>query len=215
MGRLLVGSRTLALMTSVLAAAMAGAVEPVAIAPQRFELSPFIGYGLGGSFTLSGSGQQVDMDNHGSFALALDAQAGDAGQYELLYARQSTVLRGAGFAATGVDVEYLQLGGTALLGDGVHLRPYILAGVGVTRLSPGPAIAHEDTRFSGSLGLGVRVPISRHLSLRLEGRGFLTLLNANGAIFCRSDQSGGLCLVRARGSSMFQFDFLAGAAYAF
>ena len=61
----------------------------------------------------------------------------------------------------------------------------------------------------------MRVPIGPHFSLRLEGRGFLTVLNANSAIFCRSDQSGGLCLVRARGSSMFQFDFLAGAAYAF
>ena len=61
----------------------------------------------------------------------------------------------------------------------------------------------------------MRVPISTHFSLRLEGRGFLTIMNADTAIFCRSDQTGALCLVRARGSSLFQLDLLAGAACAF
>ncbi len=61
----------------------------------------------------------------------------------------------------------------------------------------------------------MRVPVSPHFSLRLEGRGFLTPVNTDSAFFCRSDQSGALCQVRVRGSSFFQFDLLAGAAYAF
>ena len=215
MGWLHEWSRTLGVMVAGFAAMMAGAVEPVSSDLQRFEVSPFIGYGLGGSFKLSDGGQQVDMQDHGSLALALDAQAGDAGEYEMLYARQSTELRGAEFAASKVVVEYLHVGGMAFLGDGSRSKPYIVAGIGITRLSPGPAVDREDTRFSGSLGLGMRVPISKHFSLRLEGRGWLTLMNADTAIFCRSDQNGGLCLVRARGSSLFQLELLAGAAYAF
>jgi hypothetical protein len=207
--------RALAITGGLMGATMIGAAEAVSAAPPRFELSPFIGYRMGGGFKLSDTGQQVDIDDHGSFALALDARAGDGGQYELLYARQSTLLRSAAFAATRIDVEYLHIGGTALLADGARLKPYILAGIGVTRLSPGPSAEREDDRFSASLGLGMRVPISAHFSLRLEGRGFLTLMNADTAIFCRSDQGGALCLVRARGSSLFQFDVLAGAAFAF
>jgi opacity protein-like surface antigen len=205
----------LVLTAAALGSTMAGAAEPASSEPLRFEVSPFIGYRLGGGFSLNDTGQHVDIDDHGSFALALDARAGDAGQYELLYARESTVLRGDAFASTKVDVEYLHIGGTALLGDAPRLKPYILGGIGVTRLSPGPTAGHENTRFSASLGLGMRVPISTHFSVRLEGRGFLTLVNADSAIFCRSDQAGALCLVQARGSSLFQFDFLAAAAYAF
>jgi hypothetical protein len=208
-------SHALTITAVLLAATMAGAAKPALSEPLRFEVTPFIGYRLGGGFKLSDTGQQVDMDDHGSFALALDVQAADAGQYELLYARQSTVLRGAAFAATKIAVEYLHIGGTALLADGPRLKAYILAGIGATRLSPGPTVGREDSRFSASLGLGMRVPVSPRFSLRLEGRGFLTLMNADTAIFCRSDQGGALCLVRARGSSLFQFDFLAGAAYAF
>src|SRR5437660_11729585 len=85
--------RTVLLLGAVVASAPATAERPAREA-QQFEVTPFIGYRVGGSFKLIDAGQHVELDDHGSFALALDARAEESGQYELLYGRQSTVLRG-------------------------------------------------------------------------------------------------------------------------
>ena len=207
--------RTVLLGAAVLVSAPATA-EPPAREAQQFEVSPFIGYRVGGSFKLIDAGQRVELDDHGSFALALDARADESTQYELFYGRQSTVLRGDALAPVSIDVEYLHIGGTVALDEEAQrVKPYLAGGIGITRFSPDPALGHEDTHFSVSLAFGLRVPVSSHFSLRLEGRGLLTPVNTDSALFCRSDQSGALCQVRVRGSSFFQFDFLAGAAYAF
>jgi opacity protein-like surface antigen len=203
------------LVSAALLVSAPAAAEPPAREVQQFEVSPFIGYRVGGSFRLIGTGQHIELDDHGSFALALDARADESTQYELFYGRQSTVLRANALAPASIDVEYLHIGGTVALDEAQRVKPYLAGGLGITRFSPDPALGHEDTRFSVSLALGVRVPVSRHFSLRLEGRGLLTPVNTDSALFCRSDQSGALCQVRVRGSSFFQFDFLAGAAYAF
>src|ERR1700730_2204581 len=207
-------SKALWLGPAVLMSAPAMAEQPAREA-QQFEVSPFIGYRVGGSFKLIGAGEHVELDDHGSFALALDARADESTQYELFYGRQSTVLRGAALAPVSIEVEYLHIGGTVALDEAQRMKPYLAGGIGVTRFSPDPALGHEDTHFSVSLAFGLRVPVSSHFSLRLEGRGLLTPVNTDSAFFCRSDQSGSLCQVRVRGSSFFQFDFLAGAAYAF
>ncbi len=202
----------------LLAAAHASAAvtaEPPAGEARQFEVSPFVGYRVGGSFRLIDTGQHVALDDHGSFALALDARADDSTQYELFYGRQSTALREDALAPTRIAVEYLHIGGTVALDEERPVRPYLAGGLGITRFSPDPARGHEDTRISLSLAVGLRVPLSTHFSFRFEGRGFLTPVNADSALFCRSDQSGALCLVRVRGSTFFQADFLAGAAYAF
>jgi len=76
----------------------AATAEPPARAAQQFEVSPFIGYRVGGSFKSIDAGQHVELDDHGSFALALDTRADESTQYELFYGRQSTVLRGDALA---------------------------------------------------------------------------------------------------------------------
>ena len=182
---------------------------------QQFEVSPFIGYRVGGGFTLIDTGQHLELDDHGSFALALDARADESRQYELFYGRQSTVLRGGALAPTGIRIEYLQIGGTVAADEAWRVKPYLAGGLGITRFNPAPGLGQEDTRVSVSLAPGLRVPLSRHFLLRFEGRGLLTAVNDNTAIFCRSDRSGALCQVRVRGSGFWQFDFLAGVAYAF
>ena len=206
--------RTALLGAAVLVSAPATA-EPPAREARQFEVSPFIGYRVGGSFKSIDAGQHVELDDHGSFALALDTRADESTQYELFYGRQSTVLRGDALAPVSIEVEYLHIGGTVALDEAQRVKPYLAGGLGITRFSPDPVRGHEDTHFSVSLALGLRVPLSSHFSLRLEGRGLLTPVNTDSELFCRSDQSGALCQVRVRGSSFFQFDFLAGAAYAF
>lgn len=208
------GAVRVLLTATVLFGAAAGAQSP---APDtlRFEVTPFVGYRVGGNFRLVDTGQSVKVDDHVSLALAVDFRAADWTQYELFYGRQSTRLSADSLAPTPVKVEYLHIGGTVALDDTQYLKPYLAGGLGVTRLTPDSAAGSDDTRFSISLALGLHVPVSRHFSLRFEGRGFLTPINTDSAIFCHSDQSGSLCELHASGSVFFQFDFLAGATYAF
>jgi len=190
--------------------------EPVRPPDLTFEISPFAGYRVGGKFTDTTNNESLTLDAHTSFALALDARAEEGAQYEFFYSRQDSSLSGSTLAPTGLKVEYLHIGGTVTLDQSQpRVQPYLAGGLGATLLVPDAPGSRQDTAFSMSLALGLRIPLSRHFQLRLEGRGYFTLLNADTAIFCRSDQNGGLCQIHAQGSGFFQFDFLAGASLVF
>ena len=193
----------------------------VAEEPLLFEIAGFGALAVGGHFRLQdptatgmGTGSTVSLADHGAFALAADLRADAGSQYELFYSREATDLGGnAGVPRTNVTVEYVHLGGTLLLNDEPKIQPYMVGGLGIARFTPG-AQGNTDTRFSASLGLGLRWPVTRHFSVRLEGRGFVTLVNPDAAIFCRSDQAGLLCRIRGSGHTFLQGEFLAGAAWA-
>ena len=188
--------------------------------PLLFEVAGFGSLGVGGRFRFqgtdaTGTGGSVSLADHGAFALAADLRADEGSQYELFYSREATDLRGnAGAPRANVTVEYLHIGGTLLLNEEPKIKPYIVGGLGIARFTPGEE-GSTDTRFSASLGLGLRWPVTRHFSVRLEGRGFVTLVNPDAAVFCRSDQNGLLCRIRGSGQTFLQGEFLAGAAWAF
>ena len=186
----------------------------------RYEITPFVGYRLNGDFNLvdptTNRRQRANLEDHGSFALALAVRRDDYSQYELLYAREETRLeKTSPLAPLDVNVEYLHLGGTldANVDSDFPLQPYILGGLGLTRLTLQSGT--DDSRFSISLGGGLRVPLSPHFSLRFEARGYLTFIDTNSSIFCASGSFGGVCSIRSRGSTFTQFDLMAGAAFAF
>jgi opacity protein-like surface antigen len=215
---------------AAMAAAVVGVAQPADSAesetrdeaPMLFEVAGFGSLAVGGQFRLAdggavntGTGSRVSLADHGAFALAADVRADQSSWYELFYSREATDLRGNFDAPrTDVTVEYLHVGGTVLLNDEFEVRPYVVGGLGVTRFTPGAA-GSTDTRFSASLGLGLRWPVTRHFSVRLEGRAFVTLVNDSTALFCRSDESGLLCRIHGSGQTFVQGEFLAGAAYAF
>jgi opacity protein-like surface antigen len=181
-----------------------------------YEITPFVGYRLGGDFDMANSTQSADLDDHGSYAFSVAVRRDESSQYELTYARQETqVERTSPLAPLDVNVEYLHLGGTldAQVESDFPLRPYLLGGLGITRLTLSSGT--DDTRFSFSLGGGLRVPVTPRFNIRLEARGFLTLIDSNSAIFCASGSFGGVCSIRAKGSTFTQFELMAGAAFAF
>jgi opacity protein-like surface antigen len=182
----------------------------------RFEVTPFVGFRMGGSFKVDGSDQDADLDDHGSFALALNLRRDEESQYELYYSRQETHLEpDSPLGPLGIDVEYLHLGGTLDVNDELLLKPYVVGGLGLTRLTPEPGRVSDNTRFSVSLGAGFRVPVSQHFSVRLEARGFLTFVDTDSSVFCSSSSAGGFCSIRSSGSTFIQYELLAGAAFAF
>ena len=188
--------------------------------PLLFEVAAFGSLAVGGRFRFqdtgaTGTAGSVSLADHGAFALVADLRADEGSQYELFYSREATDLHGnAGAPRTNVTIEYLHIGGTLLLNDEQKIKPYIVGGLGIARFTPGEE-GSTDTRFSASLGMGLRWPVTRHFSVRLEGRGFVTLVNPDAAVFCRSDQNGLLCRIRGSGQTFLQGEFLAGAAWAF
>jgi opacity protein-like surface antigen len=197
--------------------------DPVTVTEHSpgFELTPFVSFNMGGSLQTEGQNgtpgntvQRLILDDRGAFALALDLKADEGSQYELFYSREATILRGGeAFAATNIAVEYLHLGGKIEAENEMFVKPYVVGGIGATRFNP--AQANTDTRLSISLGVGLRLPVSRHFSVRLEARGFGTLVKTDSDLFCQSDRSGLLCRIHGRGDGFFQGEVLAGAALAF
>ncbi len=102
----------------------------------RWEVTPFVGYRMGGDFDVNAPGGG-DLVNHGSFGLAVNLFIDETASYELFYSRQETSFESSSpIAPFDLDIEYLHLGGTLVLSDELPVEPYMVGGVGLTRLSP-------------------------------------------------------------------------------
>jgi hypothetical protein len=92
--------------------------------------------------------------------------------------------------------------------------PFAFFGVallGATRLVPGLSGVDSELRFAAGLGLGTKVPARSRFALRLEARGFYTVVDSGGAVFCTN----GTCLFRFSGSGIWQGDVTAGVVLRF
>jgi opacity protein-like surface antigen len=182
----------------------------------RWEVTPFVGYRMGGDFDLEGATGGADLDDHGSFGLAVGLRIDETSAYELFYSRQETSFESTSpIAPFDLDVEYLHLGGTLVVSDELPLSPYIAGGLGLTRLSPQTGPGSDDTRFSVSLAGGVRLPVTRNFDVRLEARGYVTFVNSESDFFCASGSFGGVCAIRVKSDAFVQYELLAGATYSF
>ncbi len=176
-----------------------------------FQAAVHGGYRMGGSLEDQATGDDRDLEDDSSFAVALELRygQGDDRYYQLWYSRQSTEVDDGG-ATHDADVEYLHVGGTLPFGGWEHAQPYFAAGIGATRFSASGADTDDRTNFSGSAAFGLEIPLARHAAIRLEARGYLTLVDTDGAFFCRSDGGGGVCAIVASSSTIFQAEALAG-----
>lgn len=188
----------------------------------RIDVTAFAGYRFGGQFDVPDSTQNVDVQNDASYGVSLELHAANAhgadelDRYELFYSHQSARLAANPVVGPAdVTIEYLHFGASKEIAGWERARPYVLGAIGVSRLSLDAPAASDDTRFSISMAAGVRVPVREHFSIRLEGRGYLTFLAADSSVFCSSGSSGGACGIHASGSSLFQFELLAGATFGF
>jgi len=204
---------------SLLIAAILAAAVPVARAADapRFQVGLNAGYRAGGSFEDTDTGDDRDLDEGESFAVALELRfrPGDQRFYQLWYSRQASAVEDELDVVHDVDIEYLHLGGTIPIGDAERAQPYFAAGLGATRFSSSGPDSRDLTRFSGSIAFGVAVPLSERAAFRFEARGYLTAVDSDAAFFCRSDGGTGLCRIVASGSTVFQAEALAGIVLRF
>lgn len=197
-------------LASLLLATVAVCAVPSAAsaAGPRFEVTPFAGYRVGGSFeraaTETSPARDVDLDDGGSWGVDLGLYRDGSSFYELLYSTQSTAMDSSDPELSRVDVttDYYQLGGTLLFADEQWMVPYLSLTAGATRFSADDY--DSETKFSMSLGGGVRLPFSDNVAATLGLRGYLTFVDSDSSFFCVSGSEESGCLVRSSGSTYFQ-----------
>jgi hypothetical protein len=205
--------RILLLVSALLLSSVLLPVE--AKAERGLEITPFLGYSVGGSFDDNTTGANLDVREGGSFGIVFDLSDSPDTQYELFYGFQRTKVTGGGTfggeTLFDLDLHYLHVGGTYMF-TGEKVRPYIAGGLGATHFVPHGSGMNPKTYFSLSLGGGAKIPISDHVGLRFEGRGLLTVLPDATEIFCVSS-GGAACRVSVKGDVLGQVLLTAGITF--
>ncbi len=153
-----------------------------------FELTPTVSYNFGGTISAENStlsNFDLDAKDGEAFGITFDIPLAPWVQLELLASRQQTELEydaglfGGNLGLADLEVSYYQVGGLFQWGNG-QIHPYVVVSLGVTNLAPDVPGAQDENRFSGSVGGGVKIFFTDNIGLRLEGRGFWTVLDGNG-----------------------------------
>jgi hypothetical protein len=197
-------------------------IAPAAARGQVVEITPVAGLRFGGGFSTAGiepTDPAVDyqLEDAAAFGVHLGFRVARDGEVEFLYSRQRTSLARDGLFSGeplfDLALETWQAGGNYLFAEeDARLRPYIGLGLGITRLLPEPADLRDETRFCATAAAGVKIWLGRHLGLRLEARGFFTVLESDTDTFCHTGEG---CLLRATGSDVSQGEVRAGVALRF
>jgi len=153
---------------------------PVSAAAQHsFELTPTVGYRWGGSFKARTSEileRDVDVNSNTSLGLLFDIPLNRFLDLELMIDRQSTDLGerqlwGPSVDNPGIDITYYQAGVLFQWPVG-RSRMFVVGAMGMADLDLDLPDAGSESRFSASLGGGVKLDLSQRLGLRLEARGY-------------------------------------------
>jgi len=190
--------------------------SPGVLRAEGLEVTPFGGYRMGGDFKLD-TGESLRVDDSGSYGFIVGADYREDTQLEFLYSHQKAALKRndgilSGETLFDLGVDYFQIGGTYLW-DYDRVKPFLSGGLGATYFNPDGSDYSSLTKFSMSLGGGVKLFATEHFGLRLEGRGYATFMNSGGAIFCGSDPGG--CQVFVTSDVWLQFEALAGVIFKF
>jgi opacity protein-like surface antigen len=204
---------------AVAAIALGGAVisAPAAGAEGKVEITPFVGYRVGGDLPYVEGASRASIPEGTCYGLMLDFRVEEDGFIEVRYSIQKTELDvtnsplGPGqVKVTDLDVEHYFVGGTYQWETSTMALPFVSADVGGVRFdAPG---FHADTSFAFSLGGGVKLPLSKHLLLRFDGRWVTAVINGNTDLYC---DSAGFCLVITDGTYFGQFELTAGMTFKF
>lgn len=199
----------------MLAAGEAAAQETL----PRFELTPYLGYDVGGTFEDEESATKIELDEGGAVGLIFNIRESRNTQWEIVYAHQDTSADTsdlAGFeSSTDLRVQYLHGGGTYEFDARGAVQPYLVATVGGTHMSPRAAGLDSDTFWSFSIGTGLRVGMTERLAARLEARARGTLVESDSRLFCVSGIGGAACQIQIDGKVLYQFELFAGLTMRF
>ena len=194
------------------------AMAPAAVAGERFELTPFIGYRFGGNFDDlhdPDSGiSSVDVSDSAAYGLLFDINMGENAQIELSWSRQDTdltakLINGPREDLSDSSVEYWHVGGNWLFGDSYDKgRGFVNFSLGATHISPEKF--SSETQFSFGFGGGVKYYFSEIIGVRLQGRLLSTYINSSAEWWCAYG-----CWAVETGNYLFQVELDAGLIFRF
>jgi hypothetical protein len=192
----------------------AGLTVAAAAAGAQTTLTLYGGARGGGDFEDASNGSVFKLKSGAAASASVDWFFDDGRQGQLFYSFQHSGLPGRAFgqaADVAVNVHYLHLGGRVFIeGDAKQGGGYVVGGLGATYFSPGLGGLSDEIRPSANVGVGFEWPVARNVSIRAELRGYWTLINSSGQLFC----SGG-CVVSIRGQSLAQAEGLLGVSIGF
>ena len=201
-----------------LALLLAATVTQAQETSYKFELTPFAGLTTGGNFEDLTSTAELALDDSSSFGLILNIEESANTQWEVLYSLQATEADTTGLPISGapldIDVHYIQGGGTYLF-DGDAARPFLAATVGASHFAPGLSGVDSETFFAFSIATGLQIRPNARFGIRLEARGYGTLVDSNSNLFCQSGPAGAICAVTVDGTILWQFQAFAGFVFRF
>ena len=175
---------------------------------QDYEITPYIGWRTSSSLEDVETGETIDLKETDSFGIILSMKKNQDTNYDFLFSRQNTELKSS-TVTESLRIDYYHLGGTIFY-DYDKLHPFVSGGLGATHISPANDAFSSETKFSLSVGGGLKFPLTQNVGLRLEARGYGTVVSSGGTIMC----SGG-CVAKFTGSLYMQFEALAGLSIAF
>ena len=179
----------------------------------RVEVTAFGGYRFGGQLYEIASGRPVDTDGAPSFGVVLNIPFTRETQIEALITHQQArftvpAAEGVPAARFRVTVDHYQVGGLTELATG-RARPFLTGLLGLTRYE---ASGDHELRFSASGGGGVRLFPTPRVGVRLDGRVFATLVDADAdALVC----SPGICVGSINAWLVWQAEFTSGVVVRF
>jgi hypothetical protein len=189
---------------------------PALASAQTVEIAPVGGYRLGGGFFERVTQQPVDLDGAPAVGVVVNVPLRDGLFVEAFVTHQEarvTVPQSASGPATRwrIDVDHYQAGGLQEFGRDRRARPFLTGLVGLTRYA---ADGDNEIRFTASAGGGVKLMPVPRVGVRLDGRVFATVVDAEGrAIACSSTP--GLCLFAFDADIVWQAEFTVGLVVAF
>jgi opacity protein-like surface antigen len=147
-----------------------------------FEITPFLGYRWGGTIFADQTflfGQDVDVKSSAAPGISLGIPLGSTGlKLELMANRQDSELETDGGLfdpeneVADIEVTYFQAGVQIPFAQSRNARPYAVVSAGIANLDPQLLGVSAENRFAASAGIGVKLPVSRNLAFRFEGRGY-------------------------------------------
>ena len=202
------------MLTKQIAAAALIMALPAFASAKESAVTVYGGFRDGGSFTDAGTGQKLSLDSSAAGSLAVDIGLDTSRQLQFFVSYQPTdlKLRGTSSAAgdtLGMSVTYLHVGGTSFFSGPAGKGPYVVGGLGATVFDP-DGTYDTEVRASLNLGLGYQVPLGEKFAVRFEARGYATLVNSSGGLFC----SGG-CIISIEGDVVTQGEAMLGLSARF
>ncbi len=178
-------------------------------------------YRDGGGFVDATNNQTLRLEASSAWALSYDKDLDGSRQLQIYLSYQHTGLRldpsavanppsGTTPAPLPIKVIYFHIGGTNFLDGSIGQGPYLVGGLGATLFQPGASGYGDEVRPSLNLGIGYQATLGEHVALRLETRGYVTLVKSSGGLFC----SGG-CVFKIKADAVAQGEVQLGLSYRF